>query len=85
MERHAGFLRSRLLLLAFVALFPALTTHVANVVGILHQPLVQIVAHSLALCADEVDTLVRLVNPLAVENSALELRPEYLAGLRTAA
>ena len=72
-ETYAGLLRSRLLLLAFVALFAALTTHIANVVGVLHQPLVQIVAHALALCADEVDTLVRLVDPLAVENSALEL------------
>jgi len=45
---------------------------VRNVVGIFHEPFIEIVANFLTYGTDEVDALNRLIDPLAVEDSSLE-------------
>src|SRR5580765_7096048 len=76
-RRSAGELRGGLAALAAAAAgLPrrgACGAEVVHVVRIFDQPLVEVVADLLARGTDEVDALDRLVDPLAVQDPALEL------------
>src|SRR5437870_11452263 len=51
----------------------ARAAQVVQVVRVLHQPVVHVVAHLLARRADEIDALDRLVDALAVQDAAAQL------------